>query len=421
MVILTSFPSDNLLVEIASLVESHCFFVLVQKYLDRFEAIYFFTLDHSPTQPILMDPKIPTPIPKNGDDPSPTLSAYSGQWNNAGERREIMMGSKVKKKTVIIAGLCISALSLLGVSLARTGDSLGVNKLDADELQIVDQIVSHYQPNYQYINIALVREEEVVFTKSYGQKRLDKTDVYASVSKPVTAMIFLQLLEAGKISSVQDEIAGYDEDYAEVLPKAYGDTPITFLHLLTHQSGVSHLSDMWNGETLNLAFQPGTDVMYSSNAYGILGDVMEEITGLSYSKMVETYIGNPVGASSFWTIPHFQAPAGQVRSTIQDMARFAIGVMDGTYVSEDTLQELVYKKYAQDESGDICLGWYCTNLGSDELTIYHAGSNGRPRAFLAIEPYQGFAVAITGLNHWENSEHDFGDLAIELMAALKDF
>jgi CubicO group peptidase (beta-lactamase class C family) len=331
------------------------------------------------------------------------------------------MGGNVKKRIVVVIVFCISAVSLLAVSLPRTGDFVGANKLDDGEVQVVDQIVARYRANYRYINIALVRGGDLVFTKSYGQNRLNKTDVYASVSKPVTAMIFLQLLEAGEIASVDDAIASYDGDYADVLPEAYSNTPITFLHLLTHQSGVSHLSDMWNGEKLNLAFQPGTDVMYSSNAYGILGDVMGEITGLSYSKMVETYIGDPVGATSFWSIPHFQAPAGQVRSTIQDMAQFAIGVMDGTYVSEETLRELVYRRYAEDESGDICLGWYCTNLGSDELAIYHAGSNGRPRAFLAIKPYLGFAVAITGINHSEEGQHDFGDLTIELMAALKDF
>jgi CubicO group peptidase (beta-lactamase class C family) len=178
---------------------------------------------------------------------------------------------------------------------------------------------------------------------------------------------------------------------------------------------------MWNGEELDLAFQPGTDVMYSSNAYGVLGDVMGEITGLSYAKMVDTYIADPVGADSFWSIPHFQAPAGQVRSTIQDMARFAIGVMDGTYVSQETPREFVYKQYAKDEYGSICLGWYCTNLGSEELAIYHAGSNGRPRAFLAIKPHLGFAVAITGLNHSENGLHDFGNLTIELMDVLEEF
>lgn len=327
----------------------------------------------------------------------------------------------MKKKIVITIVFCILALSLLAVSLSRSGDFVRVNKLDEGEVQAVDQIINRYRPNYRYINIGLVKGGEIVFTKSYGQNRLEKTDVYASVSKPVTAMIFLQLLEAGEIASVDDAIAGYDGDYDDVLPEAYRDTPITFLHLLTHQSGVPHLSDLWDGEELKLTFQPGTDVMYSSNAYGILGDVMEEITGLSYSKMVENYIGNPVGATSFWSIPHFQAPAGQVRSTIEDMARFAIGVMDGTYVSKEMLEEMVYMQYARDEYGDICLGWYCTNLGSEELTIYHAGSNGRPRAFLAIEPYQGLAVAITGLNHWENSEHDFGDLTMELMAALKEF
>ena len=43
-------------------------------------------------------------------------------------------------------------------------------------------------------------------TKRYGRDRLDRTDVYASVSKPVTSMIVLQLRQQGKIRSLDDDI-----------------------------------------------------------------------------------------------------------------------------------------------------------------------------------------------------------------------
>jgi CubicO group peptidase (beta-lactamase class C family) len=191
------------------------------------------------------------------------------------------------------------------------------------------------------------------------------------------------------------------------------------MHLLTHQSGVSHLSEMWRDAKLDLAFRPGTDVMYSSNAYGILGDVLEEVAGMTYPELVKEFIGKPVGATSFGARPWFQSPAGQVFSTIDDMAHFAIGVMDGSYVSADLLSEIAFQSYAHSQYGGICLGWYCNNVGSPELTIFHAGSNGRPRAYLRIKPHKGLGVAITGLNEFETGAHDFVDLSIDLMRTLE--
>lgn len=322
-----------------------------------------------------------------------------------------------KSYLILLIVSCIAVL--ITAAASRLGDFVGENLLDPEQMAQVDNIVSAYKTNYNYINIALVLDGEVVLTKSYGQNRLERTDVYASVSKPVTAMIFMQLLESGEIEDVLDNIVRYIPDYADVMPERYADSPINFYHLLTHQSGVSHLSDMWDGEKLNLAFRPGSDVMYSSNAFGILGLVMTRVTGMSYPDLLKTYIAKPVGAESFEAPDIFAAPSGQVHSTIYDMALFAIGVMDETYVSEEGLQELVFQRYASSEYGEICLGWYCDNLGSPDLTIFHNGSNGRPRAHLRIKPEKGMAVAITGMDHSEDGVQNFADLSIELIEFLE--
>ncbi len=203
------------------------------------------------------------------------------------------------------------------------------------------------------------------------------------------------------------------------MPDQYADNPISFYHLLTHQSGVPHLSDIWEGEKLNLAFRPGSDTMYSSNGFGILRLVMSQVTGMSYSDLVKTYIAQPVGAESFEAPDIFAAPSGQVHSTIYDMALFAIGVMDGKYVSDDLLHELMYQRYTSIEGEDICLGWFCDDIDSPDMTIYHNGSNGRPRAHLRIKPEKGMAVAITGMDYSEDGMQNFPNLAIELMELLE--
>ena len=73
----------------------------------------------------------------------------------------------------------------------------------------IDERVEKTLPNYAYINLALVENEEIILTKSYDRNRLEKTVVYASVSKPVTATILIRLLFEGAISSLDDDIAGY--------------------------------------------------------------------------------------------------------------------------------------------------------------------------------------------------------------------
>jgi CubicO group peptidase (beta-lactamase class C family) len=318
---------------------------------------------------------------------------------------------------LLIVG-CIAGL--LAVAVFRHGDFVGENLLDPGRMERWDDIVAAYKSIYNYINIALVRDGELVLTKTYCRNRLEKTDVYASVSKPVTAMIFMHLLESGKIENVQDVILRYCPDNTDVMPERYADSPITFYHLLTHQSGVPHLSSMWDGEKLDLAFRPGTDVMYSSNAFGILGFAMAQVTGMSYPELIETYIAKPVGAESFEAPDSFAAPSGQVRSTIYDMALFAIGVMDGTYVADELILDLMFQRHASSENGEICLGWYCDGVDSTNMTIFHNGSNGRPRAHLRIKPEKGMAVAITGMNRSESGVQNFAELSIELTEFLED-
>lgn len=101
-------------------------------------------------------------------------------------------------------------------------------------------------------------------------------------------------------------------------------------------------------------------------------------------------------------------------------ARFAIAVMDGGYISRKTLCGEVLKEYSEDRHGPIGLGWYCTGLDTPDLAGYHAGSNGHPRAFIAIKPHSRNVVALTGLNRSEKGAHDFGKLTIDLMAIVEN-
>jgi CubicO group peptidase (beta-lactamase class C family) len=72
------------------------------------------------------------------------------------------------------------------------------------------------------------------------------------------------------------------------------------------------------------------------------------------------------------------------------MALFAAGLMNFVYIPADFLFNRVLKC----QNGSYGLGWPIKNPSSDDLTISHGGSNGRPQAFLVIKPRKKTAVAI---------------------------
>lgn len=297
------------------------------------------------------------------------------------------------------------------------GPFTGTMRLSEEESRAVDALVEPMLRPYRYLNVALVRDHEVVLNRSYRQNRLEEAEDYASVSKPVTAMLLFQFLEQGHVANLDDPFERYAPERAGIVPKEVADR-ITLRHLLSHQSGIRHLGDTWREGALNLAFEPGTAYRYSTDAFGVLGWVLESLSGQPYSALVRSRIGEPVGAHSFGAITHFLAPGGNVYSTTEDMARFAAGVMTHAYVSEAKFGEILAAGGITNRHGLVCLGWYYRDLGTPDLALFHTGSNGRPRAYLRLLPDRGSAVAITALAKSGRAVFDLEPLALALLDLL---
>jgi CubicO group peptidase (beta-lactamase class C family) len=295
-----------------------------------------------------------------------------------------------------------------------------LNRLSETKSEEVDRLVSHYQDHYNYISMGLIGPEGTLLIRSYGADRIGKNDVYASVSKPVTSTIFFQMLEKGMIASVNDPIGLYDDKYRDVMPGIYHGNQLTFQQLLSHRSGIPHHSRIWKGGYLKLEFEPGSATMYSTRGFGVLGDVLCEIAGVNYNQLVQAYIGEPVDATSF-RAPNllFEAPGGLVHSTISDMVLFAVGIMENVYISDTMQSNVQWVPVAEDRYGEIGLGWYLTNYGTDSLAVYHAGSNGRPRAFIALRPRQHIGVVLMGKHHSRDGDQLFYQLARDLIQEIQ--
>jgi ankyrin repeat protein/CubicO group peptidase (beta-lactamase class C family) len=300
------------------------------------------------------------------------------------------------------------------ISLDNFRKRTGFDLLDPSAAEEIDFYSNEKTTKYSFINVCLVYDGKIVFSRSYGSGRLDSENAWGSVSKPVTAMIIMHLVSEGIIQSIDDPIWKYSKRYENCMPEEYADTPVTLRHLLIHKSGVPHNNEpTWKNGKLNLKFRPGTKDRYSTPGYGILGHVIEGATHKSYSEAVKDFIGKPVNALSFHAEKHFRAPGARVHSTVEDMALFSLGVMNFIYVPE----EMFYNEMIQYTNGPTGIGWGILNKDSSDLIVSHGGSNGYPQAYLLIKPRKKISISILARSKDRNI-FELDDLAFQLLSVL---
>ena len=251
---------------------------------------------------------------------------------------------------------------------------------------IVDASINKEISSFSSINIGLVKNSNIIVTNSYGESNLNEPGVYASVSKPVTAVIVLKFLQEGLIKSLDDNIWEYSDYYIDCMPEEYSDSPLTIRHLLMHQSGLIHSRDeTWVDGKLNLLFEPGTGYNYTTGGYAILGDVLAGAKGQDYEEILKEYIAEPIGATSFTTWEWWSAPGAGIYSTISEMAEFTVGLFENIYLDPNTFNMMFSPE---------CMGWMCTYNFNGDIILYHPGSNGNEKAYIGINPRTKNSVVI---------------------------
>lgn len=118
----------------------------------------------------------------------------------------------------------------------------------------------------------------------------------ASLTKPVTAHVALQLRDEGRLD--------LDRPLHEYLPFTGKERPrrVTARHVLSHSTGFPN----WRfkeGEQLDCSFEPGTEFGYSGEGFYLLQLVMEKITGASFQEMMDSRALKPLGMTASTVLP----------------------------------------------------------------------------------------------------------------------
>ncbi|MEW6029219.1 MAG: serine hydrolase domain-containing protein [Chloroflexota bacterium] len=216
-----------------------------------------------------------------------------------------------------------SIFTIMGLIFAPTSSQF-VAAESNKELQEIDSYVLEQMKNLDIpgVAIGIVRGDQIVYTQGYGVA--DDTGramtpntpfLIASLSKPITAMGIMQLVEEGKINldaPIQTYLPWFRVADEEVSSK------ITVRHLLHQTSGFdereSYIRNLNTDSsddaleksiralnTAELNFTPGEAFEYSNTNYDILGLLIQTVSGQSYEQYVEEKIFTPLDMDQSFT------------------------------------------------------------------------------------------------------------------------
>lgn len=147
--------------------------------------------------------------------------------------------------------------------------------------------------------IALIHDGEMVWTKGFGVANtvtgqpVTPETVFeaASHSKVVAAYTAIRLVEQGELSLNEPLTAYLSEPWLP--PSEYGDQ-ITLRHLASHSSG---LTDNLLPVDKSIAFEPGSDFLYSGVGALYVQEAIEQVTGKSLEDAAREVVFEPLGMS----------------------------------------------------------------------------------------------------------------------------
>lgn len=204
-----------------------------------------------------------------------------------------------------------------------------------DSLKSIDRLMEQFVEHHRIpgASLAISDQGRLVLARAYGYADVGSRETMrpeslfriASISKPITAIAILQLVDQGKLSLDDKvfELLDYEPHLEEGNKYDERQDAITIEHLLGHRGGwdrnVSFDAMFRSVEFAKLLgvdppagpdtviramlgkqldFDPGERYAYSNYGYCLLGRVIEKLSGQPYEEYVKTKVLAPVGVKA---------------------------------------------------------------------------------------------------------------------------
>ena len=160
------------------------------------------------------------------------------------------------------------------------------------------------------LSVAVVKDDEIIYTHSFGLKDIHSntplTDQnifrIASISKSFSATSIMQLVEAKKLSLVDDfsNLVGF-----KIRNPKFPETVITLRMVMSHTSSINDSQGYFSLDSINPAktinwekcyndYEPGKGYQYCNLNYNMVGTVIEKLSGERFDQYVKHHVLDPL-------------------------------------------------------------------------------------------------------------------------------
>lgn len=332
-------------------------------------------------------------------------------------------------------------LLLIAVALSFQASAQNQPGIAPDKAEKIEKAISAEmsRSNIPGLSAAVVIDNKIRWSNGYGLADLENfvpaksATVYrlGSISKPITAVAVMQLVERGKL-----DLDAPVQKYCSAFPEK--QWPVTTRQILGHLGGIRHYKgleevnstryyatvaaglDIFKNEPL--LYEPGTKYFYTTYGYSVLGCAVEGASGMKFTDYLRESIFKPAGMNrmraddvaelimnraqgyrksergelrnSALADTSYKIPGGGLVSTVEDLARFAIALQTGGLAKRDILDQMwTLQKTRDGKQTGYGLGWRITDHKGIKA-VAHGGAQQRVSTYLFMLPEKGLAVVL---------------------------
>lgn len=354
----------------------------------------------------------------------------------------------MNRVAIALAALMLVAAPLPATAGGLTGEPAVAAAFDLLDLWIEEQRAYREVPG---LAAGVVYDQELIWAQGYGfsdpasERPATPATVYriGSITKLFTATAVMQLRDAGKLR-LDDPVARH-LPWFRLASSFEGEPEITVRHLLTHTSGLPREAAFpyWTTHdfptreeivevvpTQGAVYPPATTYKYSNLGMMLLGEIVAAVSGEPWAEYVEKHILDPLGMISSSAAPAAEerrrlttaylrrmadgsrqvseyydtrglAPAAEMVSTVEDLARFAALQFrdapraEGAQILRgSTIREMHRPHWVKsDWSGGRGLG-FSVSRRQGKTVVSHGGWVAGHRSHLLLVPAEKIAVIV---------------------------
>ncbi|MFY0592977.1 serine hydrolase domain-containing protein [Roseivirga sp.] len=271
-------------------------------------------------------------------------------------------------------------------------------------------------------SILLVKDNELLFEKYFGDNSVNKQHDLRSVTKSITALLMGIAIEKGFVKSVDDPVAKYLEEFGKAKNPDARKDQITIRNFLTMSSGME--CNDWNPKSkgqedklykkkdwiqfmanLPMANEPGEASTYCTGGTILIAEIIERSSGLALSEFAQKHLFDTMGIENLsWghTNKKPVISAGErLYMTSRDMAKLGQLMLNkGNWQGEQLIPKEWIKEIASPKTKitglDYSYLWWQLPFSKNDEKVPTICATGNGGQYILTFPKQKTVAIFTG-------------------------